>query len=153
MSGYVYLIGTPIFGWYKIGKSIQPTVRVSQLGILLPFKISVIAVWSATNHHLMEKTLHEIHAANRINGEWFEFSKSEVFKIIDSIPAESMVDKLNLENFSNVAKDVKLEKRIIGVRTENLRGNFTPEERAAKRDIAIEQHRLKKERRIQVDNG
>jgi hypothetical protein len=27
MAGYVYLIGTPIFGWYKIGKSITPEVR------------------------------------------------------------------------------------------------------------------------------
>ena len=24
--GYVYLIGTPTFGWYKIGKSITPEV-------------------------------------------------------------------------------------------------------------------------------
>ena len=26
-EGYVYLIGTPIFGWYKMGKSRTPEVR------------------------------------------------------------------------------------------------------------------------------
>ena len=32
-EGYVYLIGTPVFGWYKIGKSKTPVVRVQNLGI------------------------------------------------------------------------------------------------------------------------
>jgi hypothetical protein len=56
MAGYVYLIGTPIFGWYKIGKSITPEIRVKDLGILLPFKIKVMAIWKAENHHLMESS-------------------------------------------------------------------------------------------------
>ena len=41
MAGYVYLIGTPIFGWYKIGKSKTPEVRIKDLGILLPFKLHI----------------------------------------------------------------------------------------------------------------
>ena len=69
-SGYVYLIGSPIFGWYKIGKSITPEVRIKDLGILLPFKIHVIGVWGAKNHHQLERALHEIHKDRRINGEW-----------------------------------------------------------------------------------
>ena len=78
--GYVYLIGTSVFGWYKIGKSITPEVRIKDLGILLPFKISVICVWKAENHHLLEKTLHELYAKNKINGEWFEFTIEEDLK-------------------------------------------------------------------------
>ena len=77
MSGYVYLIGSPTFGWYKIGKSKTPEVRVKDLGILLPFKLHIIGVWAAENHHLMETALHEMYASCRINGEWFEFSKKE----------------------------------------------------------------------------
>ena len=42
MEGFVYLIGSPLFGWYKIGKSKTPEVRVSNLGILLPFKLKII---------------------------------------------------------------------------------------------------------------
>lgn len=73
--GYVYLIGTPVFGWYKIGKSKTPEIRIKDLGILLPFKIKILGVWEAQNHHLMESTLHEMYDERRINGEWFEFSK------------------------------------------------------------------------------
>jgi len=36
MIGYVYLIGSPTFGWYKIGKSRKPEIRIENLGILLP---------------------------------------------------------------------------------------------------------------------
>lgn len=56
MSGYVYLIGSPIFGWYKIGKSITPEVRIKNLGILLPFKIDIICIWKAENHHKLQRT-------------------------------------------------------------------------------------------------
>ena len=80
MSGYVYLIGTPVFGWYKIGKSKTPIVRVRDLGILLPFKIRVIGVWKAEDHTLMEQALHEKYIDNRVNGEWFEFDRKEMLQ-------------------------------------------------------------------------
>lgn len=143
--GYVYLIGTPTFGWYKIGKSITPEVRIKDLGILLPFKIEVIAVWEADNHHNMEKAMHELYAANKINGEWFEFNKKEIQILISKIP-ESARASLNekVVKFTNIAEDLKLDKKIIGVKVQKLRGNFTPEEREAKRIAAIEQQRQKK---------
>ena len=151
MSGYVYLIGTPVFGWYKIGKSKTPTIRVKDLGILLPFKIKVIGVWKAADHHLMEQTLHEMFANNRINGEWFEFERKEVYKIADTIPSIARVypDQnttlaAELDNFSNVVEDTKFTKKILGIRVQKLRGNFTPEEREQKRMDAIEKQRLKK---------
>jgi len=68
MEGYVYFIGTPVFGWYKIGKSKTPEVRVKDLGILLPFKVHIIGVWKAKNHTLMESSLHEMYKDKRING-------------------------------------------------------------------------------------
>lgn len=144
MAGYVYLIGNPIFHWYKIGKSKSPDIRVRDLGVLLPFKIKVFAIWKAENHHLMEQTLHEIHAVNRINGEWFEFDGSEIGRLINSIPTETRVFFESLDSFSNVYKDTKGKRRVIGVRTEKLRGNFTPEEREAKKLAAIEKQRQKK---------
>lgn len=155
MSGYVYLIGTPVFGWYKIGKSKTPIIRVRDLGILLPFKIKVIGVWKAADHTLMEQTLHEMYATNRINGEWFEFDKKEVYRIADAIPADARVYPAagtiaeELDKFSNVDEDTKCSKRVIGVRTQKLRGNFTPEEREQKRQEGIERQRLKKLQRQQ----
>jgi len=129
MSGYVYLIGTSTFGWYKIGKSKTPEVRVANLGILLPFKVKVYRVWRAENHHLMERTLHEMYAANRINGEWFEFDGKQIKNLIDSIPVETVVSSEALDSFSNLHEDQKAGKKVIGLRVQKLRGNFTPEER------------------------
>lgn len=126
MAGYVYLIGTPIFGWYKIGKSITPEVRIKDLGILLPFKIKVMSVWRAENHHLMEATLHEIYKDKRINGEWFEFSKQEIFKVIESIPEEARIYLDNSDKFSNIELDTKDDKTVIGLRLR--KGPFSEEE-------------------------
>jgi hypothetical protein len=155
MSGYVYLIGTPVFGWYKIGKSKTPIVRVRDLGILLPFKIRVIGVWKAEDHTLMEQALHEKYIDNRVNGEWFEFDRKEVYRVADAIPLSARVYPATgtiaeeLDRFSNVVEDTKFSKRVLGVRVQKLRGNFTPEERDQKRREGIERQRLKKLQRQQ----
>ena len=149
-SGYVYLIGSPIFGWYKIGKSITPEIRIKDLWILLPFKIHIIGVWGAKNHHELERALHEIHKSRRINGEWFEFSKKEVYEeVFGKIPDEVRVYPIEnnehfLDKFSNIDEDTKGVRKVIGVRTQKLRGNLTPEERESKRLAAIEAHKEKK---------
>lgn len=165
-SGYVYLIGTPVFSWYKIGKAKDPKVRVNDLGVLLPFKINVIAVWGAANHHLLEKTLHDIYKKSKINGEWFEFTNDEVKTLIDSIPGDTRVtdeDNFNLSSFSNIAEDMRTAKtnspyrrKVLGVKIQKLRGNFTTEEREAKRLAAIEKQKEKKrlrEDRKEVKSG
>ena len=132
--GYVYLIGTTTFGWYK---SKTPEVRVTNLGVLLPFKVKVYCVWAAKDHSAMERALHELYAANRINGEWFEFTIPQIKALIASIPPETVVSSEALDSFSNLGEDTRKGKRVIGVRTQKLRGNFTPEEREAKRQAAI----------------
>lgn len=151
MAGYVYLIGTSTFGWYKIGKAKTPEVRVKDLGILLPFKLKVFGVWKAENHHLLEKTLHEIYNAQRINGEWFEFTGDHVTRIFESLPVESQVytskdTDHTLATFSNVTEDIKNAKKVIGVRTQKLRGNFTPEEREQRRLESIARQKENKEK-------
>lgn len=149
MAGYVYLIGSPTFGWYKIGKSITPEVRIKDLGILLPFKLHIIGVWRAENHHETELILHDIYKDCRINGEWFEFTKSGVYDVFNKLPAELRIypaEKLShpLDRFSNIEQDTKNNKRVIGVRTQRLRGEFTTEERDQRRDIAISHQRMRK---------
>lgn len=160
-EGYVYLIGSPIFGWYKIGKSKTPEIRIKDLGILLPFKIHIIGVWRAKNHHLMESSLHEIYSNNRINGEWFEFTKKEAYDVFSKIPSESRIYPTDwnekgehfFDKFSNVDEDTKNAKRIIGVRVQKLRGNFTPEEREAKRIESMAKHKAKKELKTLIENS
>jgi hypothetical protein len=145
MAGYVYLIGNPIFNWYKIGKSITPEVRIKDIGILLPFRIKVMSVWKAENHHLMESTLHDIYSKNRINGEWFEFTGDDIGKLIESIPDEARIFLDRSDKFSNIDEDTKGEKKIIGVRTQKLRGSFTPEERERLKAESMERRRKNKE--------
>lgn len=84
--GYVYLIGSSRFGWYKIGKSRKVNIRIENIGILLPFRIQIFAVWKSTSHDLVEKLFHEKYADKWINGEWFSLDKKELDKIIDAEP-------------------------------------------------------------------
>lgn len=153
MAGYVYLIGNPIFKWYKIGKSVSPEVRVQELGILLPFKLTVIGVWKAADHSLLESELHARYEYCRINGEWFRFEHDEIYHLFRLLPKTACVYPLEtmpnqtLEKFSNIEEDKRGGRRIIGVRTQKLRGNFTPEEREQKRQTAIEMQKHKKQLR------
>jgi hypothetical protein len=103
MNGYVYLIGSRKFGWYKIGKSSRPSIRVSELGILLPFRIEIIAIWKSPNHHELEHSLHESHSKQRINGEWFSFSHNQLNSLIaEMYEMQSPI----ISKFSNLEKDI-----------------------------------------------
>jgi hypothetical protein len=131
MAGHVYLIGSPRFRWYKIGKSSNASIRVSELGILLPFRIEVVAVWKVANHHETERVLHEKHAANRINGEWFTFTKEEITTILeDMLWASTAVSS----GFSNLEADHIPEGAAISVK---YALNLTPEEREERKNANI----------------
>ena len=149
MEGYVYIVGSTTFGWYKIGKTKNPEVRVSQLGILLPFKLEVIGIWKAANHHAMEKALHEMYKKNKINGEWFEFTKKELYAASASIPSETKIYSIadnngSFEKFSNIDEDTRNNRKIIGPRLQKLRGDFTPDERELRKVISMEHQSLRK---------
>ncbi len=82
--GYLYLIeGKP--GEYKIGLSAVPQQRISVLGVQLPFSIEVIHLIETDNMLAAERQLHERFAAQRINGEWFALTDSDV-AYIQSLP-------------------------------------------------------------------
>ena len=149
MTGYVYLIGSKVFRWYKIGKSRTPEVRIKDLGILLPFKIEVIGVWKAINHSMLESELHKKYAYCRVNGEWFSFVNEEAEKLFQFLPDTARVfPKSNLDSilssFSNIEEDQRKGKRIIGVRVQKLRGDFTSEQREDRRLRSISLQRENK---------
>ena len=103
--GYVYLIGNSRFGWFKIGKSRTPKIRVSVLGVLLPFKVELLELWQAANCSALERLLHERYAANRINGEWFHFSHDEL-KRLRATDGLVRAQCRAIECFSNMEEDV-----------------------------------------------
>jgi len=131
MNGYIYLIGSKTFSWYKIGKSRTPHVRVKDLGVLLPFKIEVIAVWKTNVYSQLEKLLHEKFAANRINGEWFWFTERQIEEVLAAMGWFTKVD--SFVNFKNLEKDGP-EGRIVKVK---FKLDFTDEERARRKQESI----------------
>jgi hypothetical protein len=106
LSGYIYLIGSERFGWYKIGRSSVPHVRISNIGILLPFKIDLFAVWSTENQCCLEAFLHEKFSEFQINGEWFAFGREKMLEVIDgSYPWKASRTDISNVSFSNIEKD------------------------------------------------
>lgn len=106
--GYVYLIGSSRFGWYKIGKSRTAAIRVQTLGILLPFKIEVFGIWKAGDPSALEVAMHCRYAEQHINGEWFSFSPEQLTAILGSEPPLQavLVEADGLCMFTNLKADV-----------------------------------------------
>lgn len=135
MAGFVYLIGNSIFKWYKIGKTKTPNVRIRNIGILLPFKVSIIGIWKAENHSALESLLHKKYGYCAINGEWFLFQQGEASKLFDILPEDSCVfsrhkkNEIKLSNFSNLKRDCP-DGHVIRYKVKKMKGTFTEEERA-----------------------
>lgn len=75
-DGYVYLLGGE--GYYKIGRSRNVSKRIRQLEIQLPWPVTVEHTIPCENHKVSERTLHDMFANNRANGEWFRLDDSDV---------------------------------------------------------------------------
>lgn len=123
--GYVYLIGSRAFKWYKIGKAKHAQVRLETIGILLPFKIEVFAVWASWSKDA-ERRMHRKYADHRINGEWFHFEDKELKSVI----VDSQ-DNLTLMDggiaFTNMERDCGCpEGKVIRVKTLDIQKN-TPQ--------------------------
>jgi hypothetical protein len=150
MAGYVYLIGSHIFKWYKIGKAKLPEVRITDIGILLPFKIEIIGVWKAENHSALETLLHEKYKQQRINGEWFNFRTEEIKGIFSYLPQNSRIFPNQAEveaaftKFRNIERDCP-EGKIIRYSIKKLCSyQMTDEERQKITIAAIQKQKYKK---------
>ena len=106
-SGYVYLLGSSKFGWFKIGKAIDAQLRVRHLGILLPFKIELFALWKTSDPLRLERLMHLKYSSASINGEWFSFNQFELYDVLrDSQPIDSQLVEKSEIFTSNIRRDV-----------------------------------------------
>jgi hypothetical protein len=87
IPGFVYIIGTDEFSWYKIGFSKSCEIRADQLGILLPFKIELFAAWRSYDARALEKEFHSKYARYNIHGEWFGMTWEQRDHLIDHPPS------------------------------------------------------------------
>jgi hypothetical protein len=81
-NGFVYLIHGVGTNYYKIGKSIHPDKRVLQISPKMPFKAEIVQVWRSLFMSDAERIMHEEYEAYRTNGEWFEFDKETLARIL-----------------------------------------------------------------------
>lgn len=85
-SGYVYIIRSD-YG-YKIGMTKHIKDRLQLFGVKLPFEIEQVKIYKGETYTELEKELHLLYDHNRLNGEWFKLSDSDLIKI----------DKLMIKN-------------------------------------------------------
>ena len=79
--GFVYLMFNHRNGLTKIGFSSNPKAREHTLASQEP-EIELIAAWKGTMKD--EESLHLVHHAKRLRGEWFNLSKSDISSIIEA---------------------------------------------------------------------
>lgn len=70
----------------KIGLGHDIDGRLSSLQTGNPYKIEMLAAWSATNHYpeQIEKYLHQALAAHRVRGEWFRVEAAYLLGFVDA---------------------------------------------------------------------
>lgn len=84
-SGYVYIIqDIDVTNFCKIGRTNNPTRRLYEFGVKLPFRIGLLHLLRCDDMVAFETSLHETFAHKRVRGEWFELTHIE-FDFIDAM--------------------------------------------------------------------
>lgn len=76
-AGYVYLIRSAT-GYYKIGRTVDPSNRIKTFGVKLPFEVEYECLIESADMHGLEAELHNHYAKQRVNGEWFQLAPEDV---------------------------------------------------------------------------
>jgi hypothetical protein len=76
-SGYLYLLRSTT-GYFKIGRTTDPTNRIKTFEVKLPFEVAYEHVFPTDDMFGMEKALHSRFAEKRVNGEWFALAPDDV---------------------------------------------------------------------------
>lgn len=96
----------------------------------------VIGIWKSSDHSRLESDLHQKHADDRINGEWFRFSKKQIDELFQLMKGETSIFRLGenadsvFAKFSNIEKDCP-EGHTVRFKIKKMYGDFTPEQRNA----------------------
>lgn len=78
-SGFVYIIkDISLTQCYKIGHTNNPSRRVYDFAVQLPFEVMVVLLIKVNDPLELEKTLHHTFANKRTHGEWFQLTDTEL---------------------------------------------------------------------------
>lgn len=80
---YCYLIqDASVTRFFKIGRTNNPGHRMTDFGVLLPFKISIVHIIPCQDSHALESQLHQKYRNRRVRGEWFALTNEDVSEIL-----------------------------------------------------------------------
>src|SRR5262249_23019882 len=77
---YIYIIGAPEIRPVKIGRSIDPSRRISRLQTGSPFPLKVL--WQHAGDVVLEIALHRELGSYRVHGEWFDFGERDAVAVV-----------------------------------------------------------------------
>lgn len=78
-AGYVYIVkDISLTQCYKIGHTNNPSRRVYEFAVQLPFQVMVVMLIKVNNPLEFETMLHREFAYKRTNGEWFKLTDAEL---------------------------------------------------------------------------
>ena len=81
-AGYIYVIEDTDFSkYFKIGRTTDPSRRLNDFKVILPFETDVVAIIETEDAPTLEWQLHLRFAEQRRKGEWFSLSASQVREI------------------------------------------------------------------------
>lgn len=90
---YLYLIRCGSSDFYKIGTSENPEERLQMLQVGCPYPLALIYKKQFNKATKIESFLHRKYRYKRTVGEWFEFSKDEIYLIQQEQIMKSLLPK------------------------------------------------------------
>ncbi|MDF2461899.1 MAG: nuclease family protein [Ramlibacter sp.] len=92
--GFVYFLSNPSLGdWMKIGKTVNPTRRISQLNTAAPLDFEPDRVWMTSNRHGLERLFHAAMAPVRTP------TRREFFEVKAGVQYHTEVDEVTGEEY------------------------------------------------------
>lgn len=77
-SGFIYVLQMEGHPYYKIGRTNNIDRRIKEISPVLPTKHRLVRYYSVKDAVRGEKTLHNEFKAQRLNGEWFNLTASDL---------------------------------------------------------------------------
>lgn len=84
----------------KIGQSVNPTARRRQLGIVMPYKLSILLSFPTDDMDEAERTLHATPVHFRLDGEWFmldSFALSILVNLVHFADGTFRINRVRVE--------------------------------------------------------
>lgn len=85
-GGFVYIIQLGDTNVYKIGITNDLSRRLSQLQSKCPIPLTIVHRWWGHDFQAFEKALHLKFSSQRIRGEWFKLSTSDLLDLVETYP-------------------------------------------------------------------